>query len=79
MKILRNVEAPERGTTRSEVSVEVIKFAHSSDKNLKFECDSKKEALTTYSTAGSCIKSHGFNLRAIKSGNDVYVVRKERM
>jgi len=78
VKILRNVDIEKNviSKTKSEVSLAVIEFESSQDKNIKFECSDKDEARRTYSTASSCIRAKGFSLKAVKSGNDVYVVRK---
>jgi hypothetical protein len=80
MKILKNVEARKgMGRRRSEVALAIVDFVGSEDKNLKFECDNKDEARRIYQNALSFVNAHDYPLKAIKSANDIYVLRTEDM
>lgn len=80
MKILKNVEVRKgMGRRRSEVSLAIIDFVGSEDTNLKFECGNKEEARRIYQTALSFLRAHDYPLKAIKSANDIYVLRTEDM
>ena len=78
MKILRNVEAPNRRDRYGEVTVAILDFVESSDVNIKFECESKEEAKKVYSSAGGAARTMKLPVKVMKSGNDIYVVRKEQ-
>ncbi len=78
MKILRNVEAPNKRDRYCEVTVAILDFIESSDKNIKFECDDKDEAKKVYSSAGGAARMMNLPVKVMKSGNDIYVVRKEQ-
>lgn len=80
MKILKNVDVRKgMGRRRSEVALAIIDFVGSEDTNLKFECDNKDEAKRIYQNALSFVSAHDYPLKAIKSANDIYVVRTEDM
>lgn len=76
MNIKRNVaNIPESGRKLSEETRLVVEFMDSDDKNIKFECGGKQEALRVYANTLAVIKKHGFAAKAMKRGNDIYVVR----
>lgn len=79
MKVLRNVEMPTNiGRQRlGEVSLVLMDFYDSGDTNVKFECESKKEANAVYSTVFGTAKRYKLNVRVTRSMNDIYVIRKE--
>jgi len=79
MKIKKNVEMPTNiGRNRlGESSLALMEFWENGDKNIKFECESKREANAVYSTVFSTAKRYGLDVKLIKSMNDIYVVRKE--
>lgn len=81
MKIVRNVEMPTNiGRNRlGEVSLALMDFYDGDDKNVKFECESKKEANAVYSTVFGTAKRYKLDVRVTRSMNDIYVVRKEEM
>ena len=76
MKIKRNVgNIPENGRKLSEEARLVVEFMDSDDKNIKFECGGKQEATRVYSNTSSVIRKHGLAAKAMRRGNDIYVVR----
>ena len=79
MKITKNVEMPTNiGRKRlGESSLALMEFWENGDKNIKFECESKREANAVYSTVFGTAKRYGLDVKLIKSMNDIYVVRKE--
>jgi len=79
MKILKNVEMPTNiGRNRlGESSLALMDFYENGDKNIKFECESKKEANAVYSTIFGTAKRYGLDVKIVRSMNDIYVVRKE--
>lgn len=79
MNIKRNVEIPTNiGRSKlGETSLAVVEFLKSGDTNIKFECESSKEANTVYSTVSGTVKRLKLPAKVIKSMNDIYVVRKE--
>lgn len=76
MKIIKNVEAPTKRERFGEVTTAILDFIKSDDQNIKFECEDKLEARKVYSCAGGAVRTHGYPVKVIKSGNDIYVVRK---
>ena len=78
MKIKRNVEVPTNiGRKRlGEVSLAIKEFVDSDDANIKFECDSKEEATSVYSTASGFVNRYKVGVKVTRSMNDIYVVRK---
>ena len=79
MKVLKNVEMPTNiGRQRlGEVSLVLMDFYDSDDTNVKFECESRKEANAVYSTVFGTAKRYKLNVRVTRSMNDIYVIRKE--
>ena len=78
MKIERNVEMPTNiGRNKlGEASLALMDFYDSDDTNIKFECESKKEADSVYSTIGGTARRYALKVRVTRSMNDIYVVRK---
>lgn len=77
MKISYNVPVPEKQRNRGEVRRAIEDFLVSDKANLKFECDCTAEATRVYSSARTAITCGCLFAKAMKRGNDIYVVRKE--
>ena len=79
MKIERNVEMPTNiGRNKlGEASLALMDFYKSSDANVKFECETKKEADAVYSTLSGTARRYDLDVKVTRSMNDIYVVRKE--
>lgn len=79
MKIVRNAEVPTNiGRAKlGKTSMAMMEFIESDDVNIKFECESKKEAGACYSTLFGTAKRYGLPVRITRSFNDIYVIRKE--
>ena len=75
MRITRNVEAPD--IVRAVVKEEILNFVDSNDINMKIECEDNKEAKTLYHTANYMVSSKNLPIRVMKSGNDIYILRKD--
>ena len=74
MRITRNVETP---VVRAVVKEEILNFVDSNDINMKIECEDNKEAKTLYQTANYMVSSKNLPIRVMKSGNDIYILRKD--
>ena len=78
MKIRKNVEIPRNvGKRLGEANRAVVEFMESDDANIKFECGGKEEATRIYMQVKTYIKANELPLKAMKSGFDIYVIRKE--
>lgn len=79
MKILKNVEVPTNlGRNKlGDASSALVEFTNSKDKNMKVECETKREADCIYSTISGTARRYGLPVRVTRSLNDIYVIRKE--
>ena len=78
MKIERNVEMPTNiGRNKlGEASLALMDFYKSDDANIKYECETKREADSVYSTVSGTARRYDLKVKVTRSMNDVYVVRK---
>ena len=76
MKITYNVTVPEVYRERGEVAKAIEEFLASDKANLKFECENAVEAQRVYSSARSATTSGRLQAKAMRRGNDIYVLRK---
>ena len=77
MKITYNVTVPEVYRERGEVATLIDAFLASDKANLKLECENAKEAQRVYSSARSATAPGKLLAKAMRRGNDIYVLRKE--
>ena len=76
MKITYNVNVPEVYRERGEIAAAIEEFLASDNANLKFECENAVEAQRVYSSARSATTNGRLPAKAMRRGNDIYVLRK---